>query len=92
MIDNLIARDMSSTLGKLFNHLPVLTVTGPRQSGKTTLCRSLFSDLPYVNLEDLSLLAQVQSDPKAFLERHRFGVIIDEAQNYPAHPIKGGGR
>ncbi len=83
MIDNLIARDMSSTLGELFNHLPVLTVTGPRQSGKTTLCRSLFSDLPYVNLEDLSLLAQVRSDPKAFLERHRFGVIIDEAQNYP---------
>ena len=58
-------------------------MTGPRQSGKTTLCRNLFPDLPYANLEDMSLLAEIQSDPKAFLERHHEGVVIDEAQNYP---------
>lgn len=83
MINELIARDLSTTLDGIFKYLPVITVTGPRQSGKTTLCRYLFPDLPYVNLEDLALLAEVKSDPKAFLERHESGVIIDEAQNYP---------
>ena len=83
MTNKLIARDMSSTLDDIFTYLPIITVTGPRQSGKTTLCRNLFSDLPYVNLEDLALLAEVRSDPKAFIERHHSGVIIDEAQNYP---------
>ncbi len=83
MINNLIARDMTSTIEGIFTYLPIITLTGPRQSGKTTLCRSLFSNLPYVNLEDLALLAEVQSDPKAFIERHNSGVIIDEAQNYP---------
>lgn len=83
MINNLIARDMSTTLDSIFTYLPIITLTGPRQSGKTTLCRSLFSDLPYVNLEDMALLAEVQSDPKAFIEQHNLGVIIDEAQNYP---------
>lgn len=83
MTNELIARDMSSTLDGIFTYLPIITVTGPRQSGKTTLCRYLFSDLPYVNLEDMAMLAEVRSDPKAFLERHDLGVIIDEAQNYP---------
>lgn len=83
MINNLIARDLSSTLNGIFKYLPIITLTGPRQSGKTTLCRCLFPDLPYVNLEDMALLAEVQSDPKSFIERHNSGVIIDEAQNYP---------
>lgn len=83
MNNKLIARDMTSTLDGIFSYLPTITLTGPRQSGKTTLCRSLFTDLPYVNLEDMALLAEVKSDPKSFLERHDSGVIIDEAQNYP---------
>jgi len=83
MSSELIARDMSSTLSGIFTYLPIITVTGPRQSGKTTLCRYLFPDLPYVNLEDVSLRTEIQSDPKAFLERYPTGVIIDEAQNYP---------
>ena len=83
MINKLIERDMTSALEGIFTYLPIITLTGPRQSGKTTLCRSLFTDLPYVNLEDMALLAEVKSDPKAFLERHDSGVIIDEAQNYP---------
>lgn len=74
---------MSSTLSGIFTYLPIITVTGPRQSGKTTLCRYLFPDLPYANLEDVSLRTEIQSDPKAFLERYHTGVIIDEAQNYP---------
>ena len=83
MTNELITRDMSSTLDGIFTYLPIITVIGPRQSGKTTLCRNLFSDLPYVNLEDMAMLAEVRSDPKAFLERHDAGVIIDEGQNYP---------
>ena len=82
-MNDLIARDMSTTLDGIFTYLPIITVTGPRQSGKTTLCRNLFSDLPYVNLEDLALRAEIQSDPKSFLERYDSGVIIDEAQNFP---------
>lgn len=60
-----------------------MTLTGPRQSGKTTLCRELFPDLPYVSLEDADMLAEVQADPKAFFNRHPNGVIIDEAHHFP---------
>jgi hypothetical protein len=74
---------MSDYLSDLFHHLPVITLTGPRQSGKTTLCRKVFSDLPYTNLEDVSTLSEVRNDPKAFLAKYPQGVIIDEAQNFP---------
>ncbi|MBO7068035.1 MAG: ATP-binding protein [Bacteroidaceae bacterium] len=67
----------------VFRYLPVVTLTGPRQSGKTTLCRELFPNLPYANLEDVSTLVEMQTDPKAFLAKYPQGVIIDEAQNYP---------
>ncbi len=79
----LINRVMASTIKESFKYLPVITLTGPRQSGKTTLCRSLFADLPYANLEDLATLEELQMDPKAFLARYPQGAIIDEAQNYP---------
>lgn len=79
----LIGRMLSASIKEVFRYLPVVTLTGPRQSGKTTLCRELFSDLPYANLEDVSTRAEVQADPKAFLVKHPQGVIIDEAQNYP---------
>ena len=79
----LISRMLSATIKDVFRYLPVVTLTGPRQSGKTTLCRELFPHLPYANLEDVSTLAEVQTDPKAFLAKYSQGVIIDEAQNYP---------
>ncbi len=74
---------MASYIESLFKYLPVITLTGPRQSGKTTLCRTVFSSLPYTNLEDASTLAEVRMDPKAFLAKYPKGVIIDEAQNFP---------
>lgn len=74
---------MASSIESLFKYLPVITLTGPRQSGKTTLCRTVFSNLPYTNLEDASTLAEVRMDPKAFLAKYPEGVIIDEAQNFP---------
>ncbi len=67
----------------LTRQYPVVTVTGPRQSGKTTLCRALFPDYPWVNLEPLDVRGAVQRDPRGFLAQHRDGVVIDEIQNVP---------
>lgn len=83
MTNNFIARSLSATIEQALRYLPVVTLTGPRQSGKTTLCRNLFPDLPYANFEDVAVLAEVQSDPKAFLNKYPHGAIIDEAQRYP---------
>lgn len=83
MSKQLINRTLATYISDVFSVLPVITLTGPRQSGKTTLCRELFPDLPYVSLEDADTLAEVQADPKAFFNRHPNGVIIDEAHHFP---------
>lgn len=82
MHNALIERDLTATLKSVFDFLPVVTLTGPRQSGKTTLCRRLFAELPYTNLEDASTLAEIKRDPKSFLCKYPQGMIIDEAQRY----------
>ena len=79
----LIDRTISTTMIEMFRYFPIVTLTGPRQSGKTTLCCELFNELPYVNLEESSTLTEIQEDPNAFISKHKNGVIIDEAQNYP---------
>ena len=63
---------------------PVVTVLGPRQSGKTTLCRLAFPDKPYVNLEQPDVREFAQQDPKAFLAQFPDGAGLDEIQNVPA--------
>jgi len=63
--------------------LPVVTVTGPRQSGKTTLCRASFPDKPYVNLERPDNREFARSDPKAFLAQWAEGAVLDEIQRVP---------
>lgn len=83
MSKQLIDRTLALSMSDAFRVLPVVTLTGPRQSGKTTLCRELFPDLPYVSLEDAGILAEVQADPKAFFIRHPKGLIIDEAHHFP---------
>jgi predicted AAA+ superfamily ATPase len=83
MSKQLIDRTLALSISDAFRVLPVVTLTGPRQSGKTTLCRELFPDLPYVSLEDAGVLAEVQADPKAFFNRHPKGLIIDEAHHFP---------
>lgn len=83
MNNQLIHRDMESSLAEALRYLPTVTITGPRQSGKTTLCRTYLSDMPYVNLEDYSTLDIIQNDPKGFIARYPNGVIIDEAQRWP---------
>ena len=76
-------RTLSTKLTQLFQKFPVIFLTGPRQSGKTTLSKMTFPDLPYVNFEDISVLEKVKSDPHSFLDRYDNGLIIDEVQNLP---------
>ena len=63
---------------------PVVTVLGPRQSGKTTLCRMAFTDKPYVDLEQPDVREFAQQDPKAFLAQFPDGAVLDEIQNVPS--------
>ena len=76
-------RDLLPTLDRLARQFPVIAMTGPRQSGKTTLARQAFSDKTYVSLEDPAELAFAQSDPRGFLLRYSDGAIFDEAQRWP---------
>ncbi len=61
----------------------VIVVTGPRQSGKTTLCKTVFENYHYVNLEDISLRNMILTSPKTFLKQYAKGLILDEVQNIP---------
>lgn len=79
----MIPRLIAPTLLRLSKTFPVLGVTGPRQSGKTTLVRQLFKDKPYVSLEDPQERAFAEEDPKGFLKRFEKGAIFDEAQRWP---------
>ncbi|MFQ6610762.1 MAG: ATP-binding protein, partial [Fidelibacterota bacterium] len=63
--------------------MPVIAITGPRQSGKTTLVKNTFPGFPYLTLEDLEVREFAQSDPKGFLSQHSKGVILDEIQYVP---------
>jgi uncharacterized protein len=78
-----IERLLQPRLLDLATRYPVLTLTGPRQSGKTTLSRMAFPGLPYVSLENPAQRELAQSDPVAFLGRHRDGAVIDEVQRVP---------
>jgi predicted AAA+ superfamily ATPase len=79
----MIERNLARPLRQLARHYPVVTVTGPRQSGKTTLCRSAFPDKPWVSLEQLDIRGEALRDPRGFLEEHRGGAILDEVQHAP---------
>lgn len=76
-------RLISSTINSAINGFKVVSLTGPRQSGKTTLLRMLFADAPYYNLESPSKLAAFQEDPELFLHKHDQLTLIDEAQRFP---------
>lgn len=62
---------------------PVITITGPRQSRKTTLIRASFPDYRYVSLEDPDMLSFAEEDPRLFLKQYPDKTIIDEAQRFP---------
>ena len=79
----MIARQAAPQLQALAQWYPVLAVTGPRQSGKTTLVQATFPGKPYVSLEDPDVLASALSDPRRFLGQFPAGAILDEAQRAP---------
>jgi predicted AAA+ superfamily ATPase len=79
----MIPRPLEPRLRALAGKFPVVTVTGPRQSGKTTLCRAVFADKPYVSLEAPDVRAYVQADPRGFLADHADGALLDEVQRAP---------
>lgn len=82
----MIPRTLASVLADRASRYPVVTLTGPRQSGKTTLCRALFPDKPYVNLEDPDQRSLASEDPRAFLRSLAGGAILDEIQRAPELP------
>ena len=79
----MIEREIAPCLVELFEQYPFVTVTGPRQSGKTTLCRAAFPHLDYVNLEAPDRREFAESDPRGFLARFGEGAILDEIQRVP---------
>lgn len=83
MGDKFINRDISSVMLEMYKYFPVITMTGPRQSGKTTLLRKVFDQLPYYSLENLDIRHFAQNDPIGFLSQHKEGMILDEVQNAP---------
>ncbi len=78
-----IKRVLEEKLKQLLDKFPVISMTGPRQSGKTTLVKYAFPDRAYVSLEDLDKREFAQQDPRGFLANYPGGVIIDEAQRVP---------
>ncbi|MDA3950173.1 MAG: ATP-binding protein [Spirochaeta sp.] len=80
----MVPRTLAASVHRLLEKYPVLFVTGPRQSGKTTLLKALLPDYRYVNLEFPDERERVREDIRSFLSEHReTGVIIDEAQRLP---------
>ena len=79
----MIQREIAPCLLRLFRQYPFVTVTGPRQSGKTTLCRATFPHLKYINLEAPDLREFAESDPRRFLSQLHAGAILDEIQHVP---------
>lgn len=86
MLPSMIERDLTKTLARAGRRFPAVTLTGPRQSGKSTLCRAVFHKLPYANLEAPDVRAFATEDPRAFLAQYPKGAILDEVQRTPDLP------
>ncbi|MEY4875562.1 MAG: hypothetical protein RL708_711 [Bacteroidota bacterium] len=79
----MIQRTAEKRLKYLAKKFRVVAVVGPRQSGKTTLCKSVFSNKKYVSLENPDTFHYAKTDPNSFLKQFSNGAIIDEAQKLP---------
>ncbi len=79
----MITRDITEELVRSAAEYPVVTILGPRQSGKTTLTRMTFPDKPYFSLEDPDVRMAAEADPRGFLARMEGGGILDEVQRLP---------
>jgi predicted AAA+ superfamily ATPase len=78
-----ILRALTEETFETAKEFKIVCVIGPRQSGKTTLCKQLFTEKAYVNLEDPDVLLFAKTNPKAFLEKYPKGAIFDEVQRIP---------
>lgn len=80
----MISRTITKHLKYLFSKYPIITITGPRQSGKTTLVKELFKKKPYLNLENIETRTIANSDPVGFINNLKSsGAVIDEIQRVP---------
>lgn len=79
----MIDRILEAKLKELAGYYPVVLLTGPRQSGKTTICKKVFSDKPYVSLEAIDVQDYVRHDPRGFLQEYAVGAVLDEIQHVP---------
>lgn len=79
----MIPRDSEQLINTLLRGFPLITLTGPRQSGKTTLAKAIFAHRPYASLEDPDIRRLARDDPRSFLERFPDGAVLDEVQRCP---------
>ena len=79
----MISRVSASILEAFTATFKVIAITGPRQSGKTTLAQAAFAHKSYVSLEDPDQLTFARHDPRGFLAQFPQGAVIDEAQRFP---------
>ena len=79
----MIARDIEPRLKSLVKQFPAIVLTGPRQSGKSTVCQKVFAHLPYASLESPDVRAFAAEDPRGFLKQFPQGAVLDEIQNSP---------
>ena len=79
----MIQRLLFEKAGLMLGKYPIITITGPRQSGKTTFAQQLRPDYQYASLEDPDIRQFAQTDPRCFLETWQNGVILDEVQYVP---------
>ncbi|MDE5786597.1 MAG: ATP-binding protein [Duncaniella sp.] len=79
----MITRLLSTKISELSTKYPIITLTGPRQSGKSTLLRNQFPDYEYISLENLDIREFAEEDPKGFLKTYPSHAIIDEVQKVP---------
>ncbi len=79
----MIDRIAEKTIQNLLSGFPVVTLTGPRQSGKTTLARAVFTKRPYASLEEPDIRLAAKEDPRSFLARFPNGAVLDEVQRSP---------
>ena len=85
MKEEMIPRALGKKIVSLAGMFPIVSLTGPRQSGKTTLARATFPDYAYVNLENLDDRLAAEEDPLRFLRPHSgTGIIVDEVQKVPS--------
>ena len=80
----MIYRTLQTALERLSTKYPVITLTGPRQSGKSTLLKHAFPDYQYISLEDLDMREYATNDPRGFLATYPRRVILDEVQRVPS--------